>query len=243
MGKVVAYIDGNNLFYGTKCLRIPRLLWCDVKKLVSAYLGNQDSLCAVRYYTAKPSGNAKSRWTSHINALKNSGVEIIEGKFKERDNRVDLDLLLSQNALAGGVSADDLKKVLSDDVLAVYNSNYSKKRFSYKIWLEKETDVHIATDLVGHSYENEYDTAFVMSGDSDLIPAIKYVLENRPNIKIKVIAPPGQRLHEMKSVLVSEYPKRFSTVKIKRAALDKAQLPDEIRLQSGKTIIRPAKYA
>ncbi len=40
---------------------------------------------------------------------------------------------------------------------------------------EKGTDVKIATDLVIGAVDNLYDTAILVSSDTDLIPAIKYI--------------------------------------------------------------------
>ena len=40
---------------------------------------------------------------------------------------------------------------------------------------EKGVDVQIAIDLVIGSVENSYDTAIIVSSDTDLIPAIKYI--------------------------------------------------------------------
>ena len=40
---------------------------------------------------------------------------------------------------------------------------------------EKGVDVQIAIDLVIDAVENKYDTAIIVSSDTDLIPAIKYI--------------------------------------------------------------------
>lgn len=40
---------------------------------------------------------------------------------------------------------------------------------------EKGTDVKIATDLIIGAVDNLYDTAILVSSDTDLIPAIKYL--------------------------------------------------------------------
>ena len=40
---------------------------------------------------------------------------------------------------------------------------------------EKGTDVKIATDLITGAIDNWYDTAILVSSDTDLIPAIKYI--------------------------------------------------------------------
>jgi len=44
-----------------------------------------------------------------------------------------------------------------------------------KIYKEKGTDVKIAVDLVIGAADNYYDTAILVSSDTDLIPAIRYV--------------------------------------------------------------------
>ena len=40
---------------------------------------------------------------------------------------------------------------------------------------EKGTDVKIATDLIAGAVDNLYDTAILVSSDTDLIPAIRYI--------------------------------------------------------------------
>jgi uncharacterized LabA/DUF88 family protein len=39
----------------------------------------------------------------------------------------------------------------------------------------KGDDIYLATDLVSFAYENKYDTAILVSGDGDFVPAIKKV--------------------------------------------------------------------
>ena len=43
------------------------------------------------------------------------------------------------------------------------------------VFHEKGVDVHMATDLLVGSYENLWDTAILISSDTDLIPAIERV--------------------------------------------------------------------
>ena len=44
-----------------------------------------------------------------------------------------------------------------------------------KVYKEKGTDVKIAVDLIVGAVDNLYDTAILVSSDTDLIPAIRYV--------------------------------------------------------------------
>lgn len=39
----------------------------------------------------------------------------------------------------------------------------------------KGDDVHLATDLISNAYENKYDTAIIVSGDEDFVPAIRQI--------------------------------------------------------------------
>ncbi len=48
---------------------------------------------------------------------------------------------------------------------------------------EKGVDVKIAVDLVTGAYEDTYDTAVIVSSDTDLIPAIKHVLQKGKKVE------------------------------------------------------------
>ena len=45
------------------------------------------------------------------------------------------------------------------------------------VYHEKGVDVRIATDIVRGALKNEYDTCYVISSDSDLLPAIETAIE------------------------------------------------------------------
>jgi len=45
------------------------------------------------------------------------------------------------------------------------------------IYFVKGDDIHLATDLIVLAYKNAYDTAILVSGDGDFVPAIKAVQE------------------------------------------------------------------
>lgn len=66
---------------------------------------------------------------------------------------------------------------------------------------EKKTDVNIAVRLMDDAFDDSFDLAMVISGDSDLVPAIESV----------------RRRHPAKFVLVAFPPKRTST-ELKKAA-------------------------
>jgi uncharacterized LabA/DUF88 family protein len=51
------------------------------------------------------------------------------------------------------------------------------------IYHEKGVDVKIAVDLVEGAYKNYFDTAIVISSDTDLIPAFKIVKEQKKSVE------------------------------------------------------------
>lgn len=51
------------------------------------------------------------------------------------------------------------------------------------VYKEKGTDVKIAVDLVVGAVDDNYDTAILISSDTDIIPAIKYVKYKKKNIE------------------------------------------------------------
>ncbi len=62
-------------------------------------------------------------------------------------------------------------------------------------WLisnEKMTDVNIATHLIIDAFQDKFDTAILISGDSDLVPPIKAVHENFPKKVVSVFFPPSR---------------------------------------------------
>jgi uncharacterized LabA/DUF88 family protein len=65
-------------------------------------------------------------------------------------------------------------------------------RFCGYRWIgyeEKETDVSIAVTLVEDAVQDSYDTAFLISGDSDLRPAVAAVKRLRPEKRIVAVFP------------------------------------------------------
>ncbi len=63
---------------------------------------------------------------------------------------------------------------------------------------EKMTDVNIATQLLADAYDDHYDTAFVVSGDSDLTTPVRQFRIRFPNKRLIIAFPPTQCSAELK---------------------------------------------
>lgn len=69
---------------------------------------------------------------------------------------------------------DELRKIPDFKVILCKLRKHKRKNGDYEFDV-KGDDVHLAVDLVSGAYENLYDTAIIVSGDEDFVPAIKKV--------------------------------------------------------------------
>lgn len=63
---------------------------------------------------------------------------------------------------------------------------------NWSISNEKMTDVNIATHLLLDAFENKYDTAILISGDSDLVPPVKAIHKHFNKKTVSVFFPPNR---------------------------------------------------
>ena len=106
---------------------------------------------------------------------------------------------------------------------------------SYIAHEEKQTDVNIAIHLFRLAIEDRYDTALILSGDSDLIPSIKAVKNTFPSKKAGVIIPAGRRAEELKANC------DFS-IKIREKNLIKCQFANPLKMPDGSVLEKPASW-
>jgi hypothetical protein len=104
----------------------------------------------------------------------------------------------------------------------------------WKSYEEKETDVAIAVQLVADAAQDLMDTAILVSGDSDLVPAIKTVRKVRPEVRIVAAFPPRRVSVDVKDHVDGHFV-------IPRTKLRDAQLADIITVQ-GRPLKRPAHW-
>lgn len=105
---------------------------------------------------------------------------------------------------------------------------------------EKETDVNLGLALVRDAYENSFDRALLMTGDSDLTPAVRLVKAKFPHKEIRVIAPIGRGFS---MELVTAAGPTSEARKMKMIHLERSLLPAEVRNAQGEVVAkRPPKY-
>jgi uncharacterized LabA/DUF88 family protein len=107
------------------------------------------------------------------------------------------------------------------------------KRITYE---EKETDVGIAVALVEDAARGAYDTALVISGDSDLCPGVRAAKRLAPHSRIVVVFPPQRVSDPLRMAADGVY-------WLGRDKLAKAQLPHKVTTAGGVVLERPAYWA
>ncbi len=131
--RVMIFIDGSNLYYSLKNLKIYSV---DFQKLIQLLI--KDKLLISTFYYNAPlniSINPKKYWKQ-------------QKFFNELSEIPDFKVVLCK-----------LRK--------------HKRKDGNFVFDVKGDDVHLAVDLVSGAYEDLYDTAIIVSGDEDFIPAIK----------------------------------------------------------------------
>ncbi len=134
-----------------------------------------------------------------------------------------------------------IKALQSIDIEIVYGKFKRKDRTcrickkTYRTHEEKQTDVNIAIELLSLAYQNVYDIAYIISGDSDLIPSIQAVQKTFPNKKINIIFPMNRTSLELKQIV-------DRSMKIKETHLISSLFEREIALRNGEKITCPDSW-
>lgn len=98
---------------------------------------------------------------------------------------------------------------------------------------EKKTDVNIAIQLLSDAYNDSYEKAMIISGDSDLIPAIEAVKSQFPSKRICVVVP--NKGFNIMSASDEKY-------RIKEKHLAQSQLANPIKTSNGE-LYRPQDWS
>jgi len=100
---------------------------------------------------------------------------------------------------------------------------------------EKKTDVNIAVRLLDDAYDDRFDTAVVISGDSDLVPPIKSVRARFPSKRLVVASPPKRVSGELRGAADAALTISDRTIRANR-------LPNPVITSTGIRLWAPAGW-
>jgi len=135
-------------------------------------------------------------------SLKNhfSRTDLDIGKFcRKMVGRHDLVRIYYYNARVGRKEEPERYKRQQSYFTGVNAIPYTELRLGrlvYTNWpnvppYEKGTDVQLATDMLTHSYKNNYDVAILVAGDNDYVSAIQAVKDNGKHVEIALFGKEG----------------------------------------------------
>lgn len=134
-----------------------------------------------------------------------------------------------------------LDALQTTNIEIIYGKYYSKTvtcnrcQNTWKGNEEKMTDVNIAVKVLTDALENKYDTAIIISGDSDLTPPARAIKKFYADKRIIVAFPPNRYSKELKNVAHGSFT-------IGRAKLLASQLPNSLETDSGYIISKPTEW-
>ncbi len=212
--RVIAYIDGFNLYFGLREAGLKRCYWVDLCTLARCLLRPNQQLVATKYFTARIAGarpsdpperareldETRRRQAVFLEALQTlPALEIFEGHYLGKDVRC-------RNCGA-----------------------------AWRTHEEKMTDVQIATQMLADAFADRLDVALLLSADSDLVPPTRMIRRLFPRKRIVVCFPPERR-----SVALLQAANAELTMPI--VALERSQLPDTVAKPDGHVLHRPSTW-
>ena len=111
---------------------------------------------------------------------------------------------------------------------------------SFNVPEEKRTDVNIAVHMIKDAINDKCDRLIVISGDSDLVPAVKAVKLIAPNKKVIVYVPANNRVRGAANELRNSSDRHKT---LPNNLLSKAQFPDLLTDFNGGIIRKPLSWS
>jgi len=97
------------------------------------------------------------------------------------------------------------------------------------------TDVNIATSMIVDAFNDVYDMAMLISGDSDLVPPIRAIHSNFNKKRVLVAFPPKR--HNASMALVAK-----GSLTIGRKTLVDSQFDEEVKSKTGYALKIPNSW-
>jgi len=203
--RVSAYFDGFNLFFGLKSKGWKQFYWLDVHAVARALLLPHQALVGVKYFTSR--------------------VSSAHGDPKQaRRQAIYLEALATLPATS------------------LYFGHYLSKAVrchacgaGWQKHDEKMTDVNIATELLVDAFEDRFDTALLVTADSDLAGPITRMRQLFPAKRVVVVFPPDRASKRLEQLATA-------TLHLGRGVLAGAQLPDPVVKPDGFALERPVNW-
>ncbi len=207
--RVHVYIDAFNLYY--RCLQGSPYRWLDLSKLCGLLLSRKD-VEHIRYFTAL----VKARSDDPSQAQRQQSLRALQ-------------TIPNLSIHRGLFLTKTVRRPLA-------HPEPGRPRTVEVLWTEeKGSDVNLATYLLLDGFREDYDTAVVISNDSDLAEPIRVVREELGR-KVGVVIPDSDKRSTRRSALQADFYRR-----IRVGALKASQFPDTLTDAQG-SLTKPSTW-
>jgi len=224
MNRVTFLVDGFNLYHSTADLQRTRGLhvkWLDIYSLCSSFLHliSQDATIAKIYYFSAFAEHLNDpsiikRHQDYIECLKSTGIIPEMGRFKPKEVTCPFH--------------NELMKPSPANITCPIRGKFIKHE-------EKETDIAIAAKLFEIMFKDKCDTAVLVTGDTDLTPAVETCKRLFPTKAMRFAFPYLRHNYELKALLPDSF-------KIHKGSYTQHLFPNPVRLSDGTEIWKPTSW-
>lgn len=220
MNRVVFLVDGFNLYHSTRTAGIhtgSSTKWLDIRAMCTSYLSaiSRDAYLHSVYYFSALATHLEAtdpgkvqRHRDLIECLEDTNVVVQLGKFKR-------------------------KRDFSCPNCGKNHCGHCSARLKH--YEEKETDVAIAARMLELLFTNACDTVVLVTGDTDLAPAIRTAQRLFPGKDIRFALPYERHNKLLRQIAPASF-------RIGKDGYTKHQFPDPFVLKNGKKVPKPSSW-
>ena len=202
---VAVYVYGLNLYYGLKSRGWRRYYWLDLRRLGENLLRHGQRLEIVRYFTARVDPQADD-----------------PQRYARQDTYLKALETLPRLTIQYG---HHLPK----------NVTCQRCGATWTTFEEKMTDVNIAVALLRDAQADVFDTAIVISADSDLTGPLETVLQSNPSKRVIVAFPPNRASKRLRDVATAAFT-------LGRKLISDSQFPTQVIDANGYALHKPSRW-
>ena len=206
MQRVSVYVDGFNLYYGLKSKGWRRYYWLNLRRLAENLLKPGQRLTLIRYFTARVFPKADDPEQHERQKTYLEALETLP------------DLLIHYGYF--------LPKSGTCPRCGTVRETYE----------EKMTDVNLAVELLGDAQDNTFDTAIIISGDSDLYRPVEAVRSRYSQKRVIVAFPPNRISLQLRQAAAASFV-------IGRDAFRDSLLPEQVVKADGYALAKPPQWS
>lgn len=208
MSKANFYIDGFNLYNGICETGDKTVLWLDLVQLAQSLLDPLDQLNRIRYFTALPliSADKIRRGQGFIPTHIRKSIKDGQKKLKRHITYLhalaylDTEIFIHLgNYVWKPISywgyCDNCQQMISKRSIGELSCLNCRNLIDKNFWVseEKQTDVALASYIVRDVLLGDCNNIYIISADTDFIPALRIVLKESPSTRVSIIFPPKRR--------------------------------------------------